>query len=916
MIQFSTTRYLLILVLLLVTPWVTRAQAVPEGFSVESGTDLVWSPSTGRPVRVGGALYEFLTSNGAVFGFPREVEGKLVLTMTSSQHNMLSTEGQGLQVWVSGRRLDVVIAASARSSAASSTATSSTVTTPTVEVDPAAPGNRATKRSSYTLKRLNITSFPYRVEVVGEVTQPKVLKSGEKHPLVLFLHGRHATCYIGWPDGFDTGDWPCQEGFEPIPSYKGYRYVADILASQGYIVVSISANGINGQDWQVEDGGAAARSMLIRHHLKLWAGWNSQGGGPWNGTDFLGKIDMQKVVLVGHSRGGEGVNRAAIDGSKSDLYKIVGLVSYGPTAFGRQVMPDIHSATILPTCDGDVSDLQGQAYIDDSRDIAYSEALRSAVIALGCNHNYFNTEWTPGQAKAPAWDDWWDDSDPACGSKKKKRLTAEEQQKVGAAYTLALVRLAVEKDADMLQFLDGSYVRPEAIGRADVATHAVGGAGNRLLYRAEESGNVVLSKGMTGGDCVGYPSNWLGSGSSDTFSKCYDDYFASPHWLPRYYAPSHPSPQATSLEWSKAGATARFNIRSGPVNLTSHDWVDVRVAKKPEEAAARLDLLIRDDKGRTTTLLTSLSTIKGWPLIYNVYERVHARALRGSLESVRSSGVVDLSKIVAVEVVARNASGGVWVIDIAASQAQIVTPVDLDLPVVSVEDKIIKVTEGDGLKTVYLNVTVDRPLTLPASIWLTVGGNGYQVNMTAGSTVAQIPVDIAGDNIYAYSGSFGSLSVGALTGAVTSNYIGGGLTVKEDEKPPTLSVEQSMVTARGGQSLRWKLRLSTATARTGYSFSFVRPDGKELTTDDVPQSWVESIYWDIPSKPTRLSTLSRRGASVYVSFPYGIKTATLLVPISSDRKANGNETVILRSSSRATSDKKRLTLIGTVLGDD
>jgi hypothetical protein len=44
----------------------------------------------------------------------------------------------------------------------------------------------------------------------------------------------------------------------------------------------------------------------------------------------------------------KGINRAAIDISASDPYKIVGLVSYGPTAFGSQVTPDIHSATILP----------------------------------------------------------------------------------------------------------------------------------------------------------------------------------------------------------------------------------------------------------------------------------------------------------------------------------------------------------------------------------------------------------------------------------------------------------------------------------------------------------------------------------------------------------------------------------------
>ena len=45
------------------------------------------------------------------------------------------------------------------------------------------------------------------------------------------------------------------------------RYVADVLASQGYLTVSIAANGVNGQDAFLDDGGASARSQLVRHHL-------------------------------------------------------------------------------------------------------------------------------------------------------------------------------------------------------------------------------------------------------------------------------------------------------------------------------------------------------------------------------------------------------------------------------------------------------------------------------------------------------------------------------------------------------------------------------------------------------------------------------------------------------------------------
>jgi len=217
---------------------------------------------------------------------------------------------------------------------------------------------------------------------------------------------------------------------------------------------------------------------------------------------------------------------------------------------------------------------------------------------------------------------------------------------------------------------NGSYVRPEAIGRADVATHAVGGMGNRLLYRPEDVATVILRNGMSGGDCLGFESSSQSSADS-SLPMCNEDFYTAPHWLPKRFGSSCRPPHATSLRWTKAGATARFEVQNGPVNLTSHDWIDLRVlANDPNRIEASLDLLIHDNRNRTTTLRTSLSSIKGWPGLSSDQDRIHARALRGNLESVRSSGnMVDLGKIVAVELVVSSTSGKVWLIDIAATQS-------------------------------------------------------------------------------------------------------------------------------------------------------------------------------------------------------------------------------------------------------
>ena len=187
-------------------------------------------------------------------------------------------------------------------------------------------------------------------------------------------------------------EWPCQAPFEEIPSHLGYDYIQQVLASQGFATVSIRVNGINAQDYRLSDGGADARAQIVQEHLDHW-------------TDELAvdhDVDLSRVVLVGHSRGGEGVNRASIQIPLDAPYRVVGQVLLAPTDFGTQTAPYVPTVTVLPYCDGDVSDLQGQRFTDSARDLAADDtSLKSSVMVLGANHNFFNTEWTPGIAQAP-----------------------------------------------------------------------------------------------------------------------------------------------------------------------------------------------------------------------------------------------------------------------------------------------------------------------------------------------------------------------------------------------------------------------------------------------------------------------------------------------------------------------------------
>src|SRR4029453_8917407 len=166
--------------------------------------------------------------------------------------------------------------------------------------DPGAPGPLAVTREEYNFgdTAFTPTNFPGPVEPLASVHYPTNL-SGGPFPVIVFLHGRHGTCFKG---GTQLLQWPCTNGSQPIPSYKGYDYVSEVLASHGYVVVSVSANGVNARDNSVFDLGALARAELMQKHLDILNGFNTTGGAPF-GAKFVGKFDMTRIGTMGHSRG-------------------------------------------------------------------------------------------------------------------------------------------------------------------------------------------------------------------------------------------------------------------------------------------------------------------------------------------------------------------------------------------------------------------------------------------------------------------------------------------------------------------------------------------------------------------------------------------------------------------------------------
>lgn len=350
--------------------------------------------------------------------------------------------------------------------------------------DPDALGQYETVHETYELGDtafvpMQFNGFP--VELSAAIERPTDLSAGP-FPLVIVLHGRHSTCFDpNIPVGQDpfanaSDEWPCFGNHETIPSRDGYDYWAANLASHGYVVVSIGANGINAADDTVDDAGANARAQLIAAHLELWTAFVETAE---YGTTYNGAVDLQNVGLVGHSRGGEGVaayfSYAADEGLS---YGVHAALLLAPTDFNRFELTNVPIAVMVPYCDGDVFDLDGVHYYDDSRHALAGDAAPKYVFEMaGSNHNFYNTVWSPGTYHdGGAVDDFAylafaiGQDDGACGGGSALRLSEAEQQQSFVAYANAFFRTHLGGEAQFVDMLRGDVEPPAGAAAAAVRT--------------------------------------------------------------------------------------------------------------------------------------------------------------------------------------------------------------------------------------------------------------------------------------------------------------------------------------------------------------------------------------------------------------------------------------------------------------
>jgi hypothetical protein len=221
---------------------------------------------------------------------------------------------------------------------------------------------------------------PDRLPLNATVWLPQV---DEPVPLVLIVHGNHSM---------------------HVASDLGHAWLAEELASYGYAVASVDQNFLNA-GWLDFTDEYDARAWLLLEHLRLWRGWQDEADNP-----FHGRVNMDRVALIGHSRGGEAVAHAAHfdtlqrwpDDASVTVdagFGIDAVVALAPgdghyrPAGRATTLHDVSYLTIHPGRDGDHPAFHGLRQYERTSFGARANAVKAAVYLEDANHAHFNTAW-------------------------------------------------------------------------------------------------------------------------------------------------------------------------------------------------------------------------------------------------------------------------------------------------------------------------------------------------------------------------------------------------------------------------------------------------------------------------------------------------------------------------------------------
>ena len=203
----------------------------------------------------------------------------------------------------------------------------------------------------------------------------------EKYPIISIIHGNHSMQ--------DFSD-------------NGYNYLGEFLSSHGYIFNSVDQNFLNGS-WEGDFKGKemTTRSWHFLENLSYLKELSSDSLSP-----LFNKVDFNKVIFIGHSRGGEAVNLAAKFNDLSTYpdngnvkfnynFNIIGVVTLAPTDYRynrNYKLKNINYLSLQGSMDSDEESFFGMRQSNRITN-SIDSLVNTNILIEGANHSQFNTSW-------------------------------------------------------------------------------------------------------------------------------------------------------------------------------------------------------------------------------------------------------------------------------------------------------------------------------------------------------------------------------------------------------------------------------------------------------------------------------------------------------------------------------------------
>jgi hypothetical protein len=287
-----------------------------------------------------------------------------------------------------------------------------------------------------------------------------------------FLSDWHILRNIFW--GFDEKDIPLNgrvwmpEGPGPFPlvlmvhgshkmehfSDEGYDYLGELLASRGFTAVSVGEDFINFSIWSEGiDWDMTMRAWVLIQHLIMIEKANEIKDSP-----FWGKVDMNNIALIGHSRGGQAAALAAEfdqffnENNHEEIsldfdFKIKAVAAIAP--IDRLVedefirMNNVDYFTIQGSQDSDVNTFYGDRLYRRTTFRGDDYGFKASLYVEGANHGQFNTVWGDKDTTMPT----------ALLLNKEEMISGEEQRKIAKIYISAFLEASLHGNQDYLPIL-------------------------------------------------------------------------------------------------------------------------------------------------------------------------------------------------------------------------------------------------------------------------------------------------------------------------------------------------------------------------------------------------------------------------------------------------------------------------------